>query len=304
MVTQPASANVGFWVPGGGVGGTGGATGTQIAAALGENYIAGVSSIDGRTILGHSNGTGGFFLFEIDGNTPVADGSQFLPAAPYADNQDLQLMQDDTLNDGTVIVQFLRKYTTNATTGATTSADFQLDGSTAYVPVGTVSAVSQNVASVDMELLQDDTLNDGSVVVQFLRKFTTDANTGVTTATDFQLDGVTAYTVLGTVSAVGGRALAPLAGELVDSFSYSGTLAPGSYTRADILTAIGGGATKLMSMSVTIAGGTGDFTQNGSIMDLTAGSIVDKPYAAGFAIDDFTINIDAGGTAYIEARGL
>ena len=163
-----------------------------------------------------------------------------------------------------------------------------------------------SASDVEMKLMADDTLNDGSVIVNFLRRYSTVA--GVTTTDDFELDGTTAYTVLGTVSPAGGdangRALAPEATELVETVSYTNVLAPGTYTRANVLALLGGGATQLISMAVTIASGTGDFAQGGSIMDLQAGSIIDKPYAAGFAIDDFTLTVDAGSTAYIEARGL
>ena len=93
------------------------------------------------------------------------------------------------------------------------------------------------------------------------------------------------------------------AADLTESISYSGTLTAGSYTRADIL-ALMAGATALISFSATCASGTMDFTQSGSVDNLEAGSVIDRPYAEGLSINDFTLNVDAGSTAYVEARGL
>lgn len=94
------------------------------------------------------------------------------------------------------------------------------------------------------------------------------------------------------------------AADLIESVSYSGTLGPGTYDRAAVLALVGGGVTALMSMSITVASGTADFAQTGSVDDLAAGSVIDRPYAPGFSINDFTLTVDAGSSAYLQARGI
>lgn len=139
----------------------------------------------------------------------------------------------------------------------------------------------------------------------FLRHVVTNS-LGVVSTNDTKLDGTTAHTVSGTVALVGGdgNGIPQTAADLVESISYSGTLGAGAYDRAAVLALVGGGATKLMSLSVTCAAGTIDFTQNGAVNNLAAGSMVDRPYATGFAVDDFTITVDASSQAYIQARGI
>ena len=136
-----------------------------------------------------------------------------------------------------------------------------------------------------------------------MRKYTT--NAGATTAADFELDGTTPYTPLGTVTAAQGVESTVTAGNIVSPSSYSGTLVAGTYTRANILALTGGGSTKLLSMAVTCSTGTIDFAQGGgTIAGLTPGSIIDKPYQDGIEVDDFTITVNGSSTAYIEARAL
>lgn len=109
---------------------------------------------------------------------------------------------DDTLGDQSVMVTFLRRYTVDEF-GGLTSEDTGLDGVTPYVTLGTVGLCASDAiatASDDSEfiILSDDTLNDQTVVVPFLRQYVVD-QVGAVTYTDTTLDGVTSYTVLGTV---------------------------------------------------------------------------------------------------------
>lgn len=182
--------NSDFWLlnNGGGGGGTGtGATAAQIENALGENFVFGHSSIDSRTIVAKStDGSGAIELFEQDGVTAVADGSNFIAGGPA--------------------------------------------GATAF---------------------------DGNVKV-----------------------------------------LATDVADLIEANEYTGTLTPGTYTRANILALAGG--TQIIQLAVTVATGTADINQGGAISNLTAGAQLLRPYRQGFAHADFTLTVDAGSSAFIE----
>lgn len=116
--------------------------------------------------------------------------------------------------------------------------------------------------------------------------------------------GATAADIANAIKAAGVPIVLTPAAQLSDTIGYAGELTSGSYTRAQILTLIGGGATKLLSMSATARTGTFDFAQGGSLDNIPTSGIVDKPYIMGSSIDDFTITVDAGSTVWLEARGV
>ena len=104
-------------------------------------------------------------------------------------------------------------------------------------------------------------------------------------------------------SAVDTTAQTPLPTDLNPPKAFTGTLAPGTYNRAAIIALTTG--TELMSMAITCATGTMDFSQGGgTISNLAAGSIIDRPYNEGFSVDDFLLTVDAASTAYIEALAV
>lgn len=120
----------------------------------------------------------------------------------------------------------------------------------------------------------------------------------------FASPGVQAADIASEIAATGVPVLPTPPAELTDTLSYSGVLAAGSYTRADILTLVGGGATKVLSLTLTGVTGTTDFTQGGTLDNLAVGDKVEREYHPGFAVDDFTINVDAASTASIEVRAI
>ena len=114
----------------------------------------------------------------------------------------------------------------------------------------------------------------------------------------FQLNNGTAGSVTLT-----GVTIPQTAAQMVEAQSYSGTLAPGTYTRANIV-ALVPPATVLVAASFTCASGTMDFDQSGSLENLAVGSVIDRPYVSGFSLDDFTLTVDPASTVYVQARGI
>jgi hypothetical protein len=94
------------------------------------------------------------------------------------------------------------------------------------------------------------------------------------------------------------------AADLTEAKSHTGTLTAGTYTRAQVIALIGDGATKLLSLSATVATGTATWAQGGTVTNLPTASIVDRPYNVGFSLDDFTLTVNASSTVYLQARGI
>lgn len=119
---------------------------------------------------------------------------------PVATDVEWQLLADDTDGDpATAPVQFLRKYTRitntlNGTVISETVGDFELDMVTPYTVVGTAGAVGNS----DTEF-NDLTLCDATGTA-FIRRVTYVNGVQVSIG-DFELDGTTAFTPSGAVSA-------------------------------------------------------------------------------------------------------
>lgn len=92
------------------------------------------------------------------------------------------------------------------------------------------------------------------------------------------------------------------AGDMTEGFQYRGTLAPGSYDRAALLALSGG--TAIVELGATVAVGTADFTQGGSIMNLPASSIILHEYKPGLSMADFTLNVDTASEVFIEITAV
>lgn len=114
-------------------------------------------------------------------------GSPILSASSSSSSSSSGTSSSQILCD--TVTSFLRSYST--LNGTTTVTDTQLDGITAYVPVGAVSRCATSSNDAEFEVLCDD-------VTSFLRKYTVDS-LGVTTFIDTTLNGVTAYVPVGTV---------------------------------------------------------------------------------------------------------
>lgn len=129
--------------------------------------------------------------FQLDGSTPyvttgtvdVCDGTNDVEYLVLCDDQ-----------GGGVITPFIRVFTVDDD-GVRTSSDFQLDGATPYVVVGTAT-VCDGPNDSEFQVLCDD--QGAGTIVTFLRVYTVDDG-GNITAADYALDGTTPYTVLGTV---------------------------------------------------------------------------------------------------------
>lgn len=122
-------------------------------------------------------------------------------------------------------------------------------------------------------------------------------------ATIGAVSGASATDIAAAIAAKGVPIIPTPAALMADTTSYTGELPAGIYTRASFITLLGPGITVLLSASITVATGTADFSQGGVINNLAPGSIIDKPYAGGYTIDDFSLVVDAASTVYIEIRG-
>ena len=94
---------------------------------------------------------------------------------------------------GGTVVQFLRHYVEVGP-----PVDTELDGVTPYVVVGTVEVCAGAANDFEIVGLCDVIPGDPITKVDFLRKISIDPD-GLITVTDTELDGVTPYSVLGTV---------------------------------------------------------------------------------------------------------
>lgn len=121
----------------------------------------------------------------------VTDGNCLCPGTPGDGGTDFELLcMTDSAN-----TKFVRVVAIDGTTGGYKKiGDYALDFSGEYNPVGTVAPCSDSFTSTDTELaiLCDD-------VGAFLRHITYDANGTVQTVINTALDGLTAYTITGTV---------------------------------------------------------------------------------------------------------
>lgn len=113
--------------------------------------------------------------------------------AMAGDDVEFLVLCDD--QGGGTVVQFFRRIITDSV-GTPTVADYELDGSTPYVPSGTVQPCTENIIDREVLLLCDD--QGGGTIVEFLRHISVDVN-GVVGISDTELDGTTPYVPSGTV---------------------------------------------------------------------------------------------------------
>lgn len=104
-----------------------------------------------------------------------------------------QILFDD---NGAVSTAFFRHLVRDSA-GNVTASDTTLDGTTPYVPTGTVRTSTESTISNQILILLDDI---GASSVAFLRQVKIDSE-GTTSVVDTQLDGTTPYAVVGTVKA-------------------------------------------------------------------------------------------------------
>lgn len=158
-----------------------------------------------RIVTVDSGGTVTTADFELDGVTPyVPSGTVGKCTGGSGDDSEIMCLCDN--QGGGVIVPFLRIITAPGDGGPLVIADFELDGVTPYVTSGTVEKC-ESEAPDDHEVLCLCDDQGGGTIVEFLRRLVVDA-AGVVTLVDTELDGTTAYVVLGTVikcSAGGGN---------------------------------------------------------------------------------------------------
>lgn len=96
--------------------------------------------------------------------------------------------------------------------------------------------------------------------------------------------------------------LPPTAASINPVSGYTGTLTPGTYTRADIVTLTTG--TELIDFSVTGLTGTFDFTQRGTVTAIGIGASVTKVRKTGLSIDDFSFVVNASSSVVVEASSV
>lgn len=123
------------------------------------------------------------------------------------------------------VTKFLRRYSVDAT-GMVSFTDTQINGTTAYVPAGTVSVCPDQTP--ETIILCDD---NG----QFLRRMCASCGAGTPAVQDFALDGTTPYVVQGTV-----QSCSPAPVSLTEDCYIAirdGALGSG-YTQGDILTKV------------------------------------------------------------------
>lgn len=152
-----------------------------------------------------------------------------------------EILCDD---NGGVVTRFMRRLQDNA--GTVSVVDTTLDGVTTYAPTGVVSACPVEVTDTEALVLCDD---NAGVITTFLRLYEIEGD-GTVTATDTQLDGVTAYAPTGTVGICSAAATAnPQLDSTIARQTGAGTVTIPAGARSVTVTVVSGAPT------VAIGGG-------------------------------------------------
>lgn len=122
----------------------------------------------------------------LDCITPYAPVGQVKLCTTTASDIEVEVLCDNATS-------FLRHYIRDGSSGTIIASDTDLDGVTAYVPVGAVTRCSTAVDQLNSQVLCD-------TVSQFLRHYLRNGKTGIFTVSDTTLDGVTAYAPVGLVT--------------------------------------------------------------------------------------------------------
>ena len=172
-----------------------------------------------------------------------------------------------------------------------------------YAGGGGGGSTTVNVNAVDFEMVSDDTLNDGTVLVPFMRKYTT-PSTGITVATDFELDGVTPYAVVGTVVPTGAVATNTLEQITTLVREYVG---PVTVTSASLLADMG--KTSLLEVDVivrqlAVVGGVVEISSDGGANNVTLplGSSVTMRALDGYKLDNLQFVLETDEAVNITAQ--
>ena len=136
-----------------------------------------------------------FADYELDGITPYVPVGEVGCCVEGLDVEQICLC-DDTLDDGTAVVEFIRHFAYNTDASIASVVDTTLDGAAEYVPVGTVGKCGD--AEIETHKLCDDTLSDGTAVVPFIRTVLYRNGVAVSAA-DYEIDGITPYVPLGAI---------------------------------------------------------------------------------------------------------
>ena len=131
--------------------------------------------------------------FELDGSTPYAAVGPVAVCGGGGRDQEIVALCD--FQPGGVVTTFLRRYIFDSTTGAIigTGTSTALDGTTPYVPVGTVGNCSGDENDIVEHILCDQ-----PVGTAFIRRTTFTAGSVVASG-NFALNGTTPYVLAGTI---------------------------------------------------------------------------------------------------------
>lgn len=213
----------------------------------------------------------------------VSDGDCICAGTPGDGSTDFELLcMVDAAN-----TKFIRVVAVDGASGAyKVVGDYALDFSGNYTPVGTVAPCADSFSSIDSEVV---TLCDNNGA--FLRHITYDANGAVQAVTNTALDGITAYTPVGTVKVCA-------ASVTLDSriANVAGTAAA-AVTQA-IAALVPGGKT-MISLSISVLAGTASVTDSAG----TVIAALPVGYSANWSSDTTgALNFPQSVTAAINSR--